>query len=285
MKQKGIISILLACVMICSLCACGNGGGKVYLNADTVRYHAEGMKEFGFNINMAATAQDVNVEFVECKGTNVSDLSVTLADDTPDSLKEYRHNNYYFKQLGVSCTAKEGSVEITHIVLKINGEETTLSFSTPVKHTVGEEATIKWVIPQDFPLMIPTSTMADTDYTFSYIAENDITLESFAFNDFVSFDNDAALTVNGEDQGKLAAALPLDIESGSEFSIRSKLNRTDSAVSQYSNIYCDFVLDYTVNADTKTQETLKNNFICQGVTTEEDAKAAIELLTANLTAS
>jgi len=280
--MKTRLAILLKAVIITALvftgCASSGGEHKKYIFAtDMVKYNLEGIEIFGFNVNFLSKDKEPNIEFVSFEGENAQGLSVELMDDTFEGIKELKHNGYYIRLLGFSCKTSDSYVEINSVNLKIDGVEEKFDFSTPIKHYVkkgADHSDDSYVYPLNYPAIINTNSYSSTEFDFVYSTDEDVTVESLAFNDFLTVKS-ATVSIDGTNVGTLDS-FPLSLKKGSTLSMRCYLDfEAPENSTDYDSIYCDTILSYKTS---KSDELLsfKTNLVSQSVSNEIDAQNAID---------
>ena len=278
MIKKILPIVIIACTLIFTGCNSTNSVNNTIIGADLVKYNLDGSSDFGFNVSMITKDKDTAVEFINFTGENTQGLAVTLSDDSYETIKDLKHNGYFLRLLGFTCSTGDSNVVIDGVNLSIDGNDTYVTFKTPIKHNV-EKKQHDDVQAMNYPLFISTNSYKDTEYAFEYYTETDINIEDFSFNDFLTVSN-TEISVNGELIGSPESAFPLSVEKDSTISIKCNLNLKDNIAStNYDNIYCDSLLAYTSDG---TQKILHNNLVSQGVSNEEDAKNTIDLILDNI---
>lgn len=275
------ITIIISSIILtgCNTSDQSNNNNDTIFGKDLVKYNLDGTPDFGFNLSMITKNKDTAVEFVSFTGENTQGLTVTLSDDSYETIKNLSNNGYFLRLLGFTCNTGDSNVVINGVNLTVDGKEIYVEFKTPIKHNVTEENLSSDVQITNYPLFISTNSYDDTEYTFEYYTENDITVEDFSFNDFLSIAN-AEISVDGEVKGSPDLVFPLSVKKDSTISLKCNLAFKDDIIAtDYDNIYCDSLLTYS-SGDAQT--ILHNNLVSQGVSNEEDAKNAIDLMLGNV---
>jgi len=270
-----VAALIIVCVLFSS---CGNDNQRNFIiGTDLLKYHSQGGTDFGFNINLISLSKDVDVEFVRFSGKNTDGLAVTLSDDSYDDLKSLKHNGYYITLLGFTCYTANENVQIDGVTLKIDGAETPFTFSVPIEHSIRHEEEDPAIQMRSFPAIISTNSYKETEYAFSYIAESDVVITGFSFNDFLIV-NGADTYIDGKNIGRFENAFPLTLSKNSELSIKCYLGFKDNYIStDYDSIYCDSQLFYMVDGSSETM-LFPTRLVSQSVSNEEDAKKVIDLM-------
>ena len=271
---KVLFGFLLPLVFLATSC---HSNGVVLFGSDLVKYGTLGGSTFGFNVNFISPNKNALVEFVCFDGDNAQNLTVQFNDDTYANIKNLKHSGYYIRLLGFGCTTNRDNVVIRSVTLRVDGQEQTFPFGTPIRHSVKQGEEVHPVKIGSQPYVIMTSSYKNTSYAFEYYTETDVTITDFSFNDFLVVKN-ATLWINGENKGQLEAALPFSVSAGSHISITCYLDLKDMDNSTYyDSIYCDSQLSYCAS-DSSIAKIVKNSLISQSVSNEEDAKKAIDTM-------
>lgn len=151
-------------------------------------------------------------------------------------------------------------------------------FPTPIEHHLKNDDADSYAYVQDHPVFISTNSYSSSEYCFKYCAEDEITVQSFAFNDFWRIKS-AVVSVDDIEIGGMDS-LPLTLKKGSELSVKCVLDfKNPDNTADYDSIYCDSVLTYALKSG--KQFTLYNNLISQSISNEDDAKCAIDYILKN----
>ncbi len=282
--MKKIFIFLAAAAVLTALVFSGCNTGadsnsvECFVGTDMIKYNLKGMEDFGFNVTLISANKDVDVEFISFEGENTQGLSVQLRDDTFESIKELNHNGYYIRLLGFACKTADDYVKIDSVNLKIDGTEKQFDFSTPIKHYVSDGDTNSCVYAQNYPLFISTNSYSTTEYHYSYSTDENVTVQSFAFNDFLNVKSVVVSVDDVEIGGADCFPLPLKKDSTLTIDCRLEFKEPDK-IGEYNNIYCDSVITYTLESG--EQQSLPNNLVSQGVSNDEYAKNAIDYILKN----
>lgn len=282
MKKWLIIFVTAVIFSIPILSGCGADTdikSQEYIVAtDMVKYNLHGIEDFGFNVNLISRNKDIDVEFLGFEGENTQGLSVQLNDDSYEEIKKLNHNGYYIRLLGFVCKTADDYVKIDSVNLKIDGADKKFDFPTPIEHYLKNDDTDSYAYVQDHPVFISTNSYSSSEYCFKYCAEDEITVQSFAFNDFWRIKS-AVVSVDDVEIGG-PDSLPLTLKKGSELSVKCVLDfKNSDNTADYDSIYCDSVLTYALKSG--KQFTLYNNLISQSISNEDDAKCAIDYILKN----
>ena len=212
------------------------------------------------------------------EGENTQGLAVQLNDDSYEEIKKLNHNGYYIRLLGFVCKTADDYVKIDSVNLKINGADKKFDFPTPIEHHLKNDDVDSYAYVQDHPVFISTNSYSSSEYCFKYCAEDEITVQGFAFNDFWRIKS-AVVSVDDVEIGGMDS-LPLTLKKGSELSVKCVLDfKNPDNTADYDSIYCDTVLTYALKSG--KQFTLYNNLISQSISNEDDAKCAIDYILKN----
>ncbi|HHW70831.1 MAG TPA: hypothetical protein GX392_05800 [Clostridiales bacterium] len=277
MKKRISPLILLVFIFIC--CGCSKFNENVRFGSNMIKYNAQTIEEFGFNLDMISTSKNPKIEFVEFKGTNVQGLVTELHDDTFDEVKNLCHNDYYIKLLGFQCYTEDEYVQIDGVHLKVDSKDIELVFDPPIKHSVTSDDKLNTgVATMGYPLIICTTSYQNTEYFYEYYAEENIILEDFYFNDFLKPTN-AILYINDTKVGNLEDLLPINIPQGSNFTIWTNIDfKDDISHTYYDRVYCNSAISYKLESEPNHTIEIKNFIISQNVSNEDDAKVVINIL-------
>lgn len=276
MKKKWYYIATLIFSLAVALCGCSSSDKEIYLGTDMIKYHSQGVEEFGFNVNLISPDKNPDIEFVGFTGEHTQGLTVKFEDDTYDTVENIERAGYYIKLLGFVCQTADEDVRIDGVTLKIDGEEEYFEFGTPIQHSLMEYDEESAVFSSGYPLYISTCSYRDTKYEFRYRADKKVTIEGFGFNDFLTV-RDSVVLLDGERVG-LGSCFPLEMEKDSELSILCYLDFDGAAsYTDYDGVYCDAQLTYSVSGSPE-KKMVSTNLVSQSVSNEDDAGEAIALI-------
>lgn len=246
MKKK-ITALLAAVVLLLSLCSCGAKPNQIVLFPEAVKYKvhraSNSTNEFSFTMNIFSPKRDVNLEFVSAQGENTEHMTVRFTDETIRDIGKI--NGKYFVMKGVYFRPISDYVRIDSMTLKVNGEERTVKFDTPVENTFFN------MDDYDYPLFqkgvanyISTTSLADgkdSSYPFEFGVSSDMTITGAEFDDFIEL-RDTVIFVNDKERGKLSDILPLKLKDGDTVSFKGQLRLKKENESYAGDMFTDFVI-------------------------------------------
>jgi len=280
---KKILCVFIALFSLVStlFSGCARTDLDIIVGVDLLKYNRHGTADFGFNLNLITPSSNTSIEFVAFHGENTHAVSTQFRDDTFDSLKSMKHNGYYIRLLGFVCHSNAEKVIIKKVTLRIDGEEKSFTFSTPIEHSLKQADSEPFVQFRSHTSLISTRSYETTRFFFEYHTETAVTITGFSFSDFL-YVKEATVVVNGETRGQLADVLPLTVDAGSHIALqRCYLGFKDNGTStSYDSVYCDAQLSYSVSGSTIVR-SVTTGLVSQSVSNNDDARNVIDLMRNN----
>lgn len=268
--------LLIAVALLLALAGCGsNNQNDIQWDASTVKYDTVGGKEFGFNINVLTKHPSPAIELVRLTGENTDGLAATIHNDSFEELKELKHRGMYLNLIGLRCETSNDFVKIDSMTLKVDSQEIVIPFPHPVIHRVEEKNMVSDALQfLSVPSIIATNTYQETEMTYAFAAEQDVTVTGFQFNRFLKLKN-ARLLINGTEQGALQNQFPLLVKKGQQVEIKGFLEFDGQMeYSDYDGLYCNAIVSYTTQAG--GAQRMEAKLVSQSVSNAEDAVAVID---------
>ena len=275
MKKRLLLSLLCFGFMLLSACQ-REAAVRYYLCSDLFKtcdpMLAPDRTEYGFYTYLVTPEPELEVEVVDVKGQNVDQCKVEFQGiDDETTAYDFQYKGYYNRLLNFRVTTDAQEISIESITLKINGEVAEYRYASPIHLTRMKE--------QDdiddneerpvYGTMIPVET-AVGDFLngridWRFVAEEDVWIESIAFDDFIRLKNVTVTIVDREadlvDMQKLEADEPVLVSGGAEFWVQFDAEYADgSQWSPLDYIRTPFTLRYTVADSGKEYEYLRNEF-------------------------
>lgn len=252
--MKKICSVFLIVILIVSFCSCVRTTHQVDFYPELVQYklyRSDSKNEFSFNMNIISTQKNPKIEFISAEGVNTELLSITFSNDTFESISDIKSDGKYVILLGVHCCTVTEYTRIDSINLLVDDCETVIEFPTPIENTFYNYDSTEHVLSQrNMPIYVfPQSFVGknETDYGFSVEAINDVTINSFNFNAFLDFTDDAEVFINGEIIGNLKNVFPINLKQGDVLTINSKIKYATNDYCGMENLYLNIVVECVVN--------------------------------------
>lgn len=257
MKKRIAVAVLLAALMIFSLCSCSNSNDKIDIefesNADKILVNMNNDIEIAFNIALFSNDKIDEVKFLQAYGKNIDNISFNaeLTDNTPDGVKDNAYKGVYCKYICVELLFEDNAQdsEIEKITLNVDGKKRDISFSTPIKCQFSEgniftEQLLALLVANEFSSKIVNNKKEKVRYLFE--AEEDLTLNKIYLKDFVDI-ADISVSV---DQGRgKKLELPLHIKKGQTVDI--SLSFSSEKASNLNYVMTNIFFEYTTDKDKK----------------------------------
>jgi len=247
-----------------------------------------GTDTFGFDLNLKTTQKENEILFVGATGENTDDLSVTLSDDTFESISELRKGGYYLRFIGVICYTTNNFIQIDSLIFQINGERYELVLDTPVCHYVmssndgSSSESVTDLIMLNSPSIISTQSIkksgktewdkkTETEYSYLMLANNDLLLTGIEYSDFIVM-NDPVVYVNDKYSGVLNNESEIQVSKGDKIKITGYLSvLSENVFPFYKNIYCTCHVAYKTGI-TSDISYVDAQLVSQGISGFDEAK-------------
>ena len=275
------ITIFFLIISLSNLVSCSKK--DMIIDTKSIKYNVIGSKDFGFTVNILCPNKNFDVEYVRIEGENIDSMSVTVHDDTFESIENVSVSGYYVKLLGFRCSVTEQYSQIDKAVVKINSEEYVIKFDEPIKHTlksdVSNDSSIYFT---SYPAVMPTQGWSSTVYPFSATADANLIITDFYASDYINLD-DSETKINDILISTLNNIFPVTLNKNSQLSVAAKfkLKETGNSSDNYNNYGFSIVLNYTTTAEPDIEKKLYLAITSQGIGNEDDAKNYIKLTLSN----
>lgn len=253
MKKRFAVAVLLAALMIFSLCSCSNSNDKIDIefesNADKILVNMNNDIEIAFNIALFSNDKINEVKFLQAYGKNIENISfdAELTDNTPDGVKDNAYKGVYCKYICVELLFEDNAQdsEIEKITLNVDGKKRDIIFSTPIKCQFAEgniftDQLLALSVANGFSTSIINDEEEKVDYIFE--ADEDLTLNKIYLKDFVDI-ADISVSVDQDEEKQLE--MPLHIKKGQtvEISLSFSSDKIESSNYVTTNIFFEFTTD------------------------------------------
>lgn len=185
----------------------------------------------------------------------------------------YKDNSLcsYIVTINVGDKNDNDIVNIEGILLNVNGEDKEIKFEETLKYTFvnEEDNNVEDLQPDTIPAAF---CGVDTILSYSYVATNDMTINSLGTNGLINID-DVKIYVNDSYMGDLSN-LPIKISKGDiiEFDIVPQLVESEYS---WTNVYTNMIVNYSV--DNKEYVNISDLSMIP-IDSEEDIKEVINFM-------
>ncbi len=221
---------------------------EFYSNADKVFVSSESESVLSFEVTLFTKYKVTNMEFDGFEGTNVENVSAELINNTVEQIKNYKHKDYFTSIVMVNVMPEAGQhdIEISKMVLLLNGKPNKIHFTNPIKHTfTGGNVFTNDFVPNILPNEFSTQAINNENDTFIYQfeAKEDIELQNIYTLDHIK-PVISEIKINGQLVEK-DEFLPLSISADSVVEIyltfEGKTNELDMYHFVSTNLYFEFL--------------------------------------------
>jgi hypothetical protein len=245
--KRGIL-VFLALLILGLLTAGCRDQDSFYSNANKVLVNSQKANSLTFRLALFSKNQIDEVTYIGLEGPDLAgkDYTVVVTGKNDGDLDNYTYRDFFIKYLTVTITPPENfseSCTITGIVLDVDGEQRSITLTTPLKHTFtgGNYSTeaLSYAIPSE----ISAKLINDSSQSIPcmLIANEDLVLQKIYFTDFIEVAG-VKVTVNGESVD--AAALPISLKKEDNVVISVYLAST--LADAYSYVSAKIFFEYTL---------------------------------------